>query len=85
MRLDSLVVMDLTCMVFKEEDGTFGDEDYGRDTPVARDKRATRREAAKIVRDLFEQEGAQLAPTLDRVRYVVARPWNAQCDSSFAW
>ena len=66
-RLGSLVVLDLTCMVFKEEDGTFMDEDYGKDTQAARVKRATRREAAKIVRDLFEQEGAHLAPSLTKL------------------
>ena len=66
-RLGSLVVLDLTCMVFKEEDGTFMDEDYGKDTQTARVKRATRREAEKIVRDLFEQEGAHLAPSLTQL------------------
>ena len=67
-RLGTLVVLDLTCMVFKEEgDNPFGDADWGEDTPVARDKRATRREAAKIVRDLFKQEGAHLAPSLTKL------------------
>lgn len=63
-RLGSLVVLDLTCMVFKDENGTFMDGDWGEDTADARDLRATRRAAIAEVKSLFEQQGAELVPTL---------------------